>query len=118
MDHREAIIFLYKRGFTLARVAEQVGCSIGAVYYHLTRSGRPRRRTGPRRPESTHPLRAWLTRSSMTESDLARQAGCSLASISRYLSGERYPRQALAEILSQLTGIPIDQLIRPSSGKT
>jgi transcriptional regulator with XRE-family HTH domain len=62
--------------------------------------------------ESLGPLAAWLEKAGSTQADLARSLGVSQAQVSQWVDGTSLPRAETLVLLSELTGISIDELVR------
>lgn len=58
------------------------------------------------------PLAAWFERSGMTQAALAEALGVTQGQVSAWASGRRLPRPETLIRLSDLTGIPVEALVR------
>lgn len=63
--------------------------------------------------ETTHPLKVWRTDRDLKQKAAADLLGVSKPTISRLEKGRRSPSLKLAAQLSERTGIPINEFVRP-----
>lgn len=62
-------------------------------------------------------LSRFLKEKNMTQADLAKKLRVSRSLISFYLSGQRQPGREMARRISNLTGIPVLELLYPETKK-
>jgi transcriptional regulator with XRE-family HTH domain len=67
-------------------------------------------------PDAAHPLTIYRCRNGLSIEELADKAGCNRSTIYRIETGQRYAGRELALILSDITGIPLIELMRDRSG--
>lgn len=63
--------------------------------------------------EGIHPLKNWRARQGLTQEDAAKQLDLNEPTLSRYENFRRTPTLKQAAKLSEKTGIPIDQFLKP-----
>lgn len=59
-----------------------------------------------------HPLRKWRLDNGLDQQAAAERLDLKIPTLSRYETGARTPRLALAAKLSEKTGIPIDKFVK------
>lgn len=62
-------------------------------------------------------LAAYLKATGRTQLDLATELGISIADMSKYVNGQAMPRAERAIYISEVTGVPLEALIRARAAK-
>lgn len=65
---------------------------------------------------SYHSIDAYLEATEITQQGLAKKLGISQGALSMIKSGQRIPRPRLALRIHELTGIPLDTLLKGTAG--